>query len=704
MLITLSINTFSQRSYGGYPPSFSNLLSENKKTIPIPEVIKSNMNSISLKTQFENDSFFEIFSSPVDVDISLTNSGRWDTLTNRDKIWRIKITSQTAYSIQLFFDDFFLSEDAELYVYNEDKSMVLGAFTNLNNVISNKFTIQPVQGESIILELLEPVNNDQLSHFHIFKIGHAFQDIFNKTLSGCNFDVTCPETQGWANQIRSSVKLLFTTPAFTSIRGSGTIVNNQKLDGTPYLLTAFHNIDNELINNVRDCQISFAELDMLNDYAIFVFNYQAIVCGGLPNTMSQTISGANYVVGSNDGDFALLKLSSMDANYSTYMSGWDNSGQTPSTSACIHYPGFSEYKKFSLISVPLSVVNISGATPCTTGVSNYWLAPFNNITNPYNGIEFGSSGGGLYSNLKHIIGIVSATTGTSCNDNGHLATFGRISEFWNILSPYLAPLNTNDFTCEGIDYNSTPAHCNNTICDGDEDCMTDASKPINCGGSICPPCSTILDPPPNPPNCTFCKFDKVFEGKEWHNKTKNYLTSVSITARMDNNFNFTMVTDNSDIKFRAHDFIELNEGFGVDEGSTFEASLTSFNCECTFFNCGHFGCNNRFMNDTATNNNYEEEMKKETLNSNGGNFITPNPSTGIFTLQLKENTVGEISIYNPLGQVIYQSNSLPSGTSPLRGDRGGLGWAIDLSSQPKGIYFLKVQTADKVYTEKVIVQ
>jgi hypothetical protein len=52
----------------------------------------------------------------------------------------------------------------------------------------------------------------------------------------------------------------------------------------------------------------------------------------------------------------------------------------------------------------------------------------------------------------------------------------------------------------------------------------------------------------------------------------------------------------------------------------------------------------------------------------------------------------EVFIYNSLGQIVYQST-----ISNLQAQ-------MDLSSQPKGIYFVKIQSADKIYTEKVVVQ
>ena len=71
--------------------------------------------------------------------------------------------------------------------------------------------------------------------------------------------------------------------------------------------------------------------------------------------------------------------------------------------------------------------------------------------------------------------------------------------------------------------------------------------------------------------------------------------------------------------------------------------------------------------------------------------INPNPSSGIFKLSLPE--VSEVCVYNSLGEQVYKSTNSVSGVS------------INISSQPKGIYFVKVTTAEgKSWAEKVIIQ
>lgn len=82
-------------------------------------------------------------------------------------------------------------------------------------------------------------------------------------------------------------------------------------------------------------------------------------------------------------------------------------------------------------------------------------------------------------------------------------------------------------------------------------------------------------------------------------------------------------------------------------------------------------------------------------NQNDNIFIYPNPSNGKFIVKEDEAqmTNHKLEIYNVFGEKIY--STLISSQSNNN---------VDISSQPKGIYFVKVQSADKVYTEKVVVQ
>ena len=82
-------------------------------------------------------------------------------------------------------------------------------------------------------------------------------------------------------------------------------------------------------------------------------------------------------------------------------------------------------------------------------------------------------------------------------------------------------------------------------------------------------------------------------------------------------------------------------------------------------------------------------------------LIFPNPSNGVFELKSEmENEKSEIKIYNALGEIIYQSE--------IKNDKT----EIDLSSQPKGIYFYQITSpfpsgvgrGEAISSGKIIVQ
>jgi hypothetical protein len=85
--------------------------------------------------------------------------------------------------------------------------------------------------------------------------------------------------------------------------------------------------------------------------------------------------------------------------------------------------------------------------------------------------------------------------------------------------------------------------------------------------------------------------------------------------------------------------------------------------------------------------------KIEAVNSNGNNNITvyPNPGTGIFHI-LGLNAKTEISVQNPLGQVVLIKKVFSDSSE------------IDLSCQPSGVYYIKVNSGDAfTYNEKIII-
>ena len=97
-LTTLTTN--AQISIGGLPKSFSEQeIDDSVFTVKMPIV---NIGSLLFIDSLEQNQELPFrFGYSIEVDLGLNNSGDWDTLQNGDKIWRLKINSPEAYSINL---------------------------------------------------------------------------------------------------------------------------------------------------------------------------------------------------------------------------------------------------------------------------------------------------------------------------------------------------------------------------------------------------------------------------------------------------------------------------------------------------------------------------------------------------------------------------------------------------------------------------
>ena len=82
--------------------------------------------------------------------------------------------------------------------------------------------------------------------------------------------------------------------------------------------------------------------------------------------------------------------------------------------------------------------------------------------------------------------------------------------------------------------------------------------------------------------------------------------------------------------------------------------------------------------------------------------VSPNPSAGIFSVNFnKKNTNAKICVYDVLGNCLLNKDC-GKNTSPKID--GSTSLNINLSSQPKGIYFVKMISENETQTRKIIVE
>ena len=389
------------------------------------------------------------------VAIDPHNNGTWTTLSNGDRIWRIRITSRHAQAISLYFNYFELPEGATMHIYNDDRSHIIGGFGAHNNHQSQQFATELIAGEAVIIEYYEPANVQNLGGFQINGIGHAYRDSKTKTLrefgdaGRCQVNVNCSEGSGKTNQ-RDAVARISVKVGQNLGWCTGALVNNVRQDGTPYFLTAMH--------CGTDANDNMTTQNDINQW-LFYFNYQASGCT-TPSTepSSNTLTGAtlrshSHDAGGNAGsDFILLQLfNTPPLSYNTYYAGWDNRNTAVSSGYGIHHPS-GDIKKISTFNT-----QVTSDSWGTTVSGTHWTLDWTSTTNGDGTTEGGSSGSPLFNSTGLIIGTL--TGGASdCSGITGPDSYGKFAYHWISngantdyrLKPWLDPDNTGATTLSGV--------------------------------------------------------------------------------------------------------------------------------------------------------------------------------------------------------------------------------------------------------------
>ncbi len=377
------------------------------------------------------------------VNLSLENSGNWNTLENGDRIWQLKIFAQDAMTINLNYGAYDLPKGGKLYVYNESMTDVLGPFTDENEKQNKEFATGFTRGDFCLVEYHEPSSQRGKGILQINGVVHGYRSIANlvsdafrdfQDAGQCNYDVGCSIGNGWEDQIKSvGLIMAENNTSFCT----GTLINTTANNCEPYFLTADHCFPNDNAG------------DLLNNIVLFNFHSPTPVCPGIstnPGNIDQTVQGCSVVSKSEETDFCLLRLTVNPINfYDVYYSGWDRTNTPASGAVGIHH-GSGDVKKISIEEDPV----------VSSDDDRYWL-----ITNwDFGTTEAGASGSSVFDiNNKRIIGQLccgnAACDGNS--NNGGEEDYGKIYYSWDQISsnsaeqlkPWLDPINSGAMTMDG---------------------------------------------------------------------------------------------------------------------------------------------------------------------------------------------------------------------------------------------------------------
>lgn len=454
-------DSYGQLSEGGFPLQVISLKSARSEIVKMPVLKQSVVDEEFNENITAEDNLKPFrFAHAFEVSLDAGNSGNWYATSAKYNVWRIKIQSLNARSLNLIFDNFKLREGARLFIYNEKKNKYLGAFTSKNNRASMKFAIAPVAGDEITVQYEVPEKSGTPVDFVISRVNHDFVGVVNfdrrpyygQAAGDCNIDINCGNSAQWT-QLKNSVCRLIVNG--TEIC-SGTLINNASQDGLPYVISAAHCYD----------EWDFAET------TVYTFNYESPYCAPLDGDPIHSLSGAVMKSTFDSLDFALVQLDEIPPpDFRSYYAGWDRSSTIPDSSVSIHHP-LGDIKKIAFENDPLEKTSFTKESPN----KKYTEMGFWRVAEWDAGVtEIGSSGGGLFNTKQQLIGTL--TGGLALCGNPIEDYFSRFEMQWDYKSDstkqlkcWLDPGNTGITVLDGkrfdVDANFCKAFTN--LVDSDE--------------------------------------------------------------------------------------------------------------------------------------------------------------------------------------------------------------------------------------------
>lgn len=470
-----SLSSFGQISEGGMPPSFSRV-NTLRSASPVSSI--SVNHNLDIKRLIWEDEIVEKNGGParvarvLPIDIDINKTGTWTTFSDSIKVWRQTIYAEGAKGLILSYKDFYIPEGAKLFIYNEDHSQVLGAYTKSTHPKGGSFATEIISGEKITLEYVSSATSSEQPRIVVEDVGYIYNPRaarsyitppkpINKS-APCMINVNCPAGDNWKNQKRGVVLLCFKVNQWWAAC-SGSLINNTKRDGTPYVLTANH------------CFVTDGIIDYSN--MLVYFNFEFPGCQNeeaIPET-TRTLVGADVLVNSpieetvygvitRGSDGALLKLKgNVPTEWKPFYNGWDRRNIAATSGVVIHHP-YYDVKKIITYNRSLTTATyddriyndkgnlISGSLGATDAS---WQVQYDGSSVT----QLGSSGSPIFSQEGLIVGTLTGGQ-TRCDLLFGYDFYGKFSYHWDYLEgenrqmkKYLDPINEGNKTLKGYDPN-----------------------------------------------------------------------------------------------------------------------------------------------------------------------------------------------------------------------------------------------------------
>jgi hypothetical protein len=333
------------------------------------------------------------------------------TSTTIGKVWTLRISIPNALNVGFVFNQFNLSSTAEMYVFDEARTVLDSGIKQSHFTSTTQVGIFPIKGNAAIIYIVEPNNFGTLqSSVAIQTLEAGFREVadIGEDLTesiNCNPHVRCQNHRmGSARAVAR-----FATNGHLC---TGTLLNNENNNGRAFFLTAFHCIDVGGTNNVIDAS---EEAALANGR--FQFQFWRTACNGNVNNAGIQFTGAVLRASWKNSDVVLLELSNPPGvgdgvNYA----GWSRQTSAPDDygSYIIHHPEGEDMRITTTRKVKDWLWN-----------NMFWTAKYNSGT-----VTGGSSGSALFNENGQVVGQLKGGW-SSCTFTDFGDRYGKFNHSWN---------------------------------------------------------------------------------------------------------------------------------------------------------------------------------------------------------------------------------------------------------------------------------
>jgi len=387
------------------------------------------------------------FAIPRKLGITPQAHGAWENVDAQTRLWRYRITSHDAQSLNIGFTRFWLPRSARVLIYSPDGSKLRGPITAADNAPYKQYWTPTVSSPEVVVELTVAAAEADQVELEIGQVGQGYRGFGTNAVDdasgACNMDVKCLlPADPWQDNVRAVAAYTRMGTRFCS----GSLVNNTAGDTKLYFMTAHH------------CEMG----DASSAASIVTYwNYENSTCrvpGSAASgqdgdgSISQTISGSVVRADYAASDFTLLELNGTPPlAFDLFWAGWDHTAYVSpggpgngdfacapdSLCAAIHHPNVADKRiTFSADNTTTTSYNTPAVPGNGTHVHALWdpnpvFPPDPTVSIPPQVTEPGSSGSPLYNAQRRYIGQLHGGPSACGATGGNLSDYyGRVAVSW----------------------------------------------------------------------------------------------------------------------------------------------------------------------------------------------------------------------------------------------------------------------------------